>query len=85
MGKTSSAVKNRYNKKAYDQVLFRVPKGLRDPYKALCASEGTTANAEFTKYVLNRVAQSRGIEPSALLSQLKAERDNLPERLDVAQ
>lgn len=27
MGKTSSAVKNRYNAKAYDQLPIRIPKG----------------------------------------------------------
>ena len=84
MGKTSNAATKRYKKKIYDQVVTYLPKGIRQKYKELCLSEGTTANAELNAYVLNRVAQSQGIEPSALLSQLKAERDNLPERVEAA-
>ena len=38
--KTSSAVKNRYNKKAYDAIITRVPKELAEAFKAKCAAEG---------------------------------------------
>lgn len=38
--KTSSAVKNRYNKKAYDAIIARVPKELAEAFKAKCAAEG---------------------------------------------
>ena len=34
MGKTSSAVKNRYNDKAYDRIALVVPKGQKDIIKA---------------------------------------------------
>ena len=30
MSKTSSAVKERYNKKAYDKISFRLPKGKKE-------------------------------------------------------
>ncbi len=38
--KTSSAVKNRYNKKAYDAIIARIPKELAEAFKAKCAAEG---------------------------------------------
>lgn len=34
VGKTSSAVKDRYNAKAYDEIKVRVPKGQKDSIKA---------------------------------------------------
>ena len=34
MSKTSSAVKDRYNAKAYDEIKVRVPKGQKDSIKA---------------------------------------------------
>ena len=45
MGKTSSAVKNRYNAKAYDQLPIRVPKGMREVYKACAEARGKSLNA----------------------------------------
>ena len=40
MSKTSTAVKNRYNTKAYDRIIISVPKGKRDIYKTHAASKG---------------------------------------------
>ena len=40
MSKTSSAVKDRYNKKAYDRIIISVPKGKREVYKNHAASKG---------------------------------------------
>jgi hypothetical protein len=37
---TSSAVKQKYNEKAYDQILFAVPKGVRNEFKAACEAAG---------------------------------------------
>lgn len=34
MGKTSSAVKDRYNAKTYDEIKVRVPKGQKEVIKA---------------------------------------------------
>lgn len=34
MGKTSAAVKNRYNDKAYDRINLTVPKGSKEQIKA---------------------------------------------------
>lgn len=44
MGKTSSAVKNRYNAKAYDQLPIRIPKGQKQAVEAHAASKGKSVN-----------------------------------------
>lgn len=51
MGKTSSAVKNRYNAKVYDRVLLAIPKGLKDEWKARADENGES----LTKFVMNAV------------------------------
>ncbi len=38
--KTSTEVKNRYNKKVYDSIIVRVPKETAEAFKAKCAAEG---------------------------------------------
>ncbi len=38
--KTSSAVKDRYNKKTYDVIAVRVPKELAEAFKSKCAQDG---------------------------------------------
>ena len=44
MGKTSSAVKNRYNAKAYDQLPIRVPKGRKAAIDAYAKERGESVN-----------------------------------------
>ena len=44
MGKTSSAVKNRYNAKAYDQLPIRVPKGRKTDIEAFAQLRGESVN-----------------------------------------
>ena len=44
MGKTSSAVKDRYNAKAYDQLPIRVPKGRKATVEAYAKSRGESVN-----------------------------------------
>ena len=44
MGKTSSAVKNRYNAKAYDQLPVRVPKGRKTTVEELANVKGESVN-----------------------------------------
>lgn len=39
--RTSSAVKNRYNKKVYDSIIVRVPKEMAAAFKEKCAATGT--------------------------------------------
>ena len=45
MGKTSSAVKNRYNDKAYDRINLVVPKGKKEEIKAFAEANGESVNA----------------------------------------
>ena len=48
---TSPAVKARYNKKTYDQLLIHLPKGTRDRFHAVSRGLGTTANALVNKWI----------------------------------
>ena len=44
MGKTSSAVKARYNAKAYDRLAITVPKGRKAVIDDYCREHGETVN-----------------------------------------
>ena len=44
MGKTSSAVKDKYNAKAYDEIKVRVFKGNKDKIKTHAESMGESVN-----------------------------------------
>lgn len=44
MGKTSAAVKNRYNDKAYDRINLTVLKGQKDVIKTHADSRGESVN-----------------------------------------
>jgi len=44
VGRTSSAVKNRYNAKAYDQLPIRVPKGKKAVIDAYAKERGVSVN-----------------------------------------
>jgi len=41
---TSTAVKRRYNEKAYDRINLTVKKGMRETYAALAAERGLSLN-----------------------------------------
>lgn len=45
MGKTSSAVKDRYNAKAYDEIKVRVEKGRKESIRAHAEAQGESVNA----------------------------------------
>lgn len=60
MGKTSSAVKNRYIDKAYDRINLTVPKGERERIKVHAEARGETVNG-FIKRAI-----SEAIERDAL-------------------
>ena len=44
MGKTSSAVKDRYNAKTYGEIKVRVPKGEKDLIQAHAEAHGESTN-----------------------------------------
>lgn len=45
MGKTSSAVKDRYNAKAYDEIKVRVFKGQKEVIQSHAEKQGESVNA----------------------------------------
>ncbi len=55
MGKTSSAVKNRYNAKAYDQLPIRLPKGQKATVEAAAAAVGESVNLYTQRALLARM------------------------------
>jgi len=55
MGKTSSAVKNRYNAKAYDQLPIRIPKGQKATVEARAREVGESVNLYTQKALLSRM------------------------------
>ena len=51
LGKTSSAVKNRYNAKAYDQLPVRVPKGRKADIDAYAKARGESVNGLINNFL----------------------------------
>ena len=51
MGRTSSAVKDRYNAKAYDEIKVRVSKGKKDAIKAHADSRGESVNSFISRAI----------------------------------
>ena len=60
MGKTSSAVKNRYNAKAYDAIPLRVPKGRKAEIKAYAESQGESVNGFLNRLITEAMAREGG-------------------------
>ena len=52
MGKTSSAVKDRYNAKAYDEMKVRVAKGNKEQIQAHAEAQGESLNAFINRAIL---------------------------------
>ena len=50
-GKTSAAVKNRYNNKAYDRIAVVVPKGRKGIIQAAAERSGLSLNAYIVKSI----------------------------------
>ena len=59
MGKTSSAVKNRYNLKAYDRINTVVPKGDKDVIKAAAEEAGQSVNAYILQAIEERMQRDQ--------------------------
>lgn len=58
MGKTSSAVKNRYNAKAYDQLPVRVPKGRKATVEEYAKATGESVNGLINSLLRNAIGIS---------------------------
>lgn len=52
MGKTSSAVKDKYNAKAYDEIKVRVSKGNKDAIKTHAESMGESVNGFINRAIM---------------------------------
>ncbi len=59
MGKTSSAVKNRYNDKTYDRINLVVPKGNKELIKAHAESHGESTNAFINRAIAEAMERDR--------------------------
>ena len=55
MGKTSSAVKQRYNEKAYDRLAITIPKGQKETIEAAARAAGESVNGYVNRAVLLRM------------------------------
>lgn len=44
MGKTSAAVKNKWNAEKYDRIALMVPKGKKEEYKSVAETNGESLN-----------------------------------------
>lgn len=51
MSKTSSAVKSRWNAKAYDQLIIRVKKGNKEAIKAFAEQNGESLNGYIVRLI----------------------------------
>ena len=57
MGKTSSAVKDRYNAKAYDEIKVRVMKGEKDKIKQHAEACGESVNSFIARAIAQAMEQ----------------------------
>jgi predicted HicB family RNase H-like nuclease len=51
MGKTSAAVKNRYNAKTYDRINLTVPKGYKERISAVAGKTGESVNGYIKRLI----------------------------------
>ena len=58
MGKTSSAVKNRYNAKNYDQIPVRVPKGRKSDIEVYAKEKGQSVNGLINAFLRTAIGMS---------------------------
>jgi len=59
MSKTSSAVKNRYNAKAYDQIPLRTKKGQKDIIKAHADANGESLNGFINRAIVEAMERDK--------------------------
>jgi len=59
MGKTSSAVKNRYNDKNYDRINLVVSKGNKELIKSHAESQGESTNAFINRAIAEAIERDR--------------------------
>lgn len=62
MGKTSSAVKDKWNAKAYDEIKIRVPKGEKEAIQAHASALGESVNSFINRAINNQIERDNGGE-----------------------
>ena len=61
MGKTSNAVKDRYNAKTYDDIRLRVPKGDKEKIQDFAEANGETVNG----FINRLICEAMGVDKTA--------------------
>ncbi len=61
MAKTTSEVKDRWNRKHYDAVTFRIPKGEKERIQAAAVEAGESLNAFICNAVRSRIEGMGGL------------------------
>ena len=59
MGKTSSAVKDRYNAKTYDEIKVRVQKGEKDLIQAHAEAHGESTNGFINRAISETIERDK--------------------------
>ncbi|MBR5792381.1 MAG: antitoxin [Ruminiclostridium sp.] len=59
MGRTSSAVKDKWNAKTYDEIKIRVPKGEKENVQAHASSRGESVNAFINRAINNQIERDK--------------------------
>ena len=67
MGKTSNAVKDRYNAKAYDDIRLRVPKGDKERIQAFAEAQGETVNGFINRLIVEAMGVNKTTEGDQIL------------------
>lgn len=69
MGKTSSAVKDRYNAKTYDEIKVRVPKGEKDLIQAHAEAHGESTNGFINRAISETMERDKATGSSQFSAQ----------------
>ena len=65
MGKTSNAVKDRYNAKTYDDIRLRVPKGEKERIQTFAEARGETVNGFINRLIAEAMGADKTTEAPA--------------------
>lgn len=65
MGRTSSAVKDRYNAKTYDEMKVRVVKGNKERIQAHAEAQGESLNAFISRAIIETIQRDTATEEAA--------------------
>ena len=65
MSKTSAAVKDRYNAKAYDDIRLRVPKGDKEKIQAFAEAHGESVNGFINRLITEAMGADKTAEDDA--------------------